>query len=354
MKLLWFSLTMTLVAQMASAQISENLQRRIVSQGVPAKALKDVSKFLYENKNRSFQQSTYSCEGKPETYLRPCIESKRIATQKTVTVQNPRNIAIIDFKKPSSQRRFYLIDLRSGEVTSYYTSHGIGTGRGDMATKFSNRKDSRMTSLGMYLTGDIYNGGYGMTLRMYGLEKSNDRAYDRDIVLHGAWYVSEDFMKMVNPKTKEAYKRIGVSWGCPAVSTAIAKKIIPILKQGSLIYHYHEDLMESARTGREVAVKVISESKKQSPAKPAAQSKKTEPQNKEKQTAQEVKPAPEVKPSSKEVKPIASPKVIEVAPSEVLEDEAEDQDGPQIANPHDGGEMEELQELQELGLQSSY
>jgi hypothetical protein len=304
MKFIWFSLAVIFVSQFASAQISENLQKKIISQGVPANALKDVSKFLYEYRNRSFQQSTYTCQGKPETYLRPCIDSKRTATQKDVTLTKPRYIAIIDFKKPSSQRRFYMIDLKTGEVTPYYTSHGIGTGRGDLATKFSNRKDSRMTSLGMYLTGDTYNGGYGMTLRMYGLEKSNDRAYDRDIVLHGAWYVSEDFMKTINPKTKEPYQRIGVSWGCPAVSTAIAKKIIPLLMQGSLIYHYHEDLMDSARTGREVSVKAISGSKKQSAV---------------------------VKTEKSQTK--------------ISEDEVDDKSGPQVENPHDSGEMEELQEV---------
>lgn len=249
-------LSISFLVQMASAQTAETLQKKIVSQGVPAQALKDVLRFIYENRNRSFQQRTYTCEGKPETYLRPCIEKKRIPSQRTVTLGSPRYVAIIDFKKPSSERRFYLVDLKTGNVKSYYTSHGIGTGRGDQALKFSNRKDSRMTSLGMYLAGEVYSGGYGMTLRMYGLEKSNDRAYDRDIVLHGAWYVGEDFMKMINPKTKEPYQRIGVSWGCPAVSTDIAKKVIPLLKDGSLIYHYHEDLMAASKSGNEVALKV--------------------------------------------------------------------------------------------------
>lgn len=111
-----------------------------------------------------------------------------------------------------------------------------------------------MTSLGFYLTGGIYDGKYGKTLRMYGLQKSNDQAYNRDIVLHGAWYVGEDFMNAINAKTKEPYGRLGVSWGCPAVSTYIASKLMPYLKEGSIIFHYHDKLIDKAQSGEEVAL----------------------------------------------------------------------------------------------------
>ena len=81
---------------------------------------------------------------------------------------------------------------------------------------------------------------------MYGLERSNDQAYNRDIVMHGAWYVSEDFMNSINRKTGEKYGRMGLSWGCPAVSLAIAERTIPYLKNGSLILHYHPSMNGSA------------------------------------------------------------------------------------------------------------
>lgn len=233
---------------------SAEIQQKILSSGLNPDAMKRVNKFLYENSGRDFYQDTYACAGKPSESIRPCEEGKRSRSAQKVTVGNPRYIAIIDYSKPSSERRFYFIDRSTGEVGKYYASHGIGSGNGNHAVRFSNRKDSRMTSLGMYLSGKVYDGKYGKTLRLYGLEKSNDQAYNRDIVLHGAWYVGEDFMNTVNPKTKEAYGRLGVSWGCPAVSSYIAWKLMPYLQEGSLVYHYHDKLIDKAQSGQEVAL----------------------------------------------------------------------------------------------------
>lgn len=252
---LFTGLTLSVLALSANAQIAPELQKKIVQQGVSADALSRLSKFMYENSGRSFNQDVYTCQDKPEGSVRPCDEPKRDRSSKVVTLETPQYVAIVDYTLPSSKRRFHFIDLKTGAVQSYYSSHGIGSGNGDYAYKFSNKKDSRQTSLGIYLTGEVYYGKYGKTLRMYGLQKSNDQAYNRDIVMHGAWYVGEDFMKSINNKTKEPYGRIGVSWGCPAVSTAIAAKLIPLLQGGSLIMHYHSSLYEASMSGRAVQVK---------------------------------------------------------------------------------------------------
>lgn len=248
-------LAISLVTVQAHSQaISKEAFAKIVKAGVSENALTRLSKFMYENKGRSFQQQTYSCEGKAPESIAPCEEAKRSNSTQTVTLESPKNVAIVDFTLPSSQRRFFLINTQTGAVKKYYSSHGIGSGRGDVATAFSNKKDSRQTSLGIYLTGGTYYGKYGRTLRMYGLEASNDQAYNRDIVMHGAWYVGEDFMNSINPKTKEKFGRIGVSWGCPAVSMSIAELTIPVLKDGSLIMHYHASLQDASLSGREVKV----------------------------------------------------------------------------------------------------
>ena len=187
--------------------------------------------------------------------LKPCDEDKRVKFTKTVKFSSPTNVAIIDFSLPSTARRFFLINLQTGKVDRFYTAHGKGSGnKTAYATKFSNTPDSLQTSLGFYLTGDVYQGSYGDTLRLYGLDRSNDNAYNRDIVMHGAWYVGEDFIKSINDQTKKPYGRLGVSWGCPAVSLSLAPKIISILKGGSVLLHYHPDLMEKALSGREVSV----------------------------------------------------------------------------------------------------
>lgn len=254
--LLGVAMAINTISVSSFARPSVEVFKKIVSQGVPAPALTRLVDFMDENKNRTFQQDTYKCAGKSEESISPCHESERSRSSSVVTLGSPRKVAIVDFTKPSTERRFFLIDLSSGVVQKYYGAHGIGSGNSKDATIFSNTKDSRQTSLGIYLTGGTYYGKYGKTLRMYGLQRSNDQAYMRDIVLHGAWYVGEDFINSRNPKTEQPFGRLGVSWGCPAVSTAIAQKIIPILEGGSLIMHYHEAVQDQSLSGQRVEVGV--------------------------------------------------------------------------------------------------
>lgn len=257
-KTLLFGLVVAIntVSIFSYARPSTEVFKKIISQGVPTSALTRLIDFMDENKNRTFQQDTYLCAGKAETSISPCHESERSRSTSVITLGTPRHVAIVDFTKASTERRFFLINLESGSVQKYYGAHGIGSGNSKDAKIFSNVKDSRQTSLGIYLTGGTYYGKYGKTLRMYGLQRSNDQAYMRDIVLHGAWYVGEDFINSINPKTEQPFGRLGVSWGCPAVSTAIAQKIIPILESGSLIMHYHEAVQDQSLSGQRVEVGV--------------------------------------------------------------------------------------------------
>lgn len=246
------ALCLSMGAQAQTQSKSSTLIKNILAAGVPENALEKLNQFLYENKDRSFQQDTYTCAGSDPSSVRPCDESKRRHTSKTVTLTDPQYVAIVDFTAPSTQKRFYLINRKTGMVETYLTTHGIGSGQGTYAYKFSNTKDSRQTSLGFYLTGEVYSGSYGKTLRMYGLQRSNDQAYNRDIVMHGAWYANENFIRSTNPSTGQPFGRLGLSWGCPALAMPIAEKIIPLLKGGSLVFHYHSNLLDEAMTGREV------------------------------------------------------------------------------------------------------
>lgn len=247
------AVTLSFVQVAAHAgSLSEAVLKKVISQGVPEDAVKRMSAFLGENEGRSFSQSVYFCQGKAQDSIRPCEENKRIGSSRDVTLKNPKTVAIIDFSMASTERRFFLINTQTGEVNKYYSSHGVGTSRTNFASRFSNTKDSRQTSLGFYLGGGLYQGHYGNTLRMYGLQKSNDQAYNRDIVLHGAWYVSEDFIKQINPNTKAPYGRIGHSWGCPAVGLGVIDKLANSLKDGGVILHYHPRLMEESLKGLEV------------------------------------------------------------------------------------------------------
>ena len=154
---------------------------------------------------------------------------------KTGAVANaPQTLTVIDYSKPSSERRLWVFDLRSRElVYEELVAHGQGSGA-NRATQFSNTDESHQTSLGLFVTQDTYVGKNGYSLRLDGLDKGfNDRARERAIVMHGAPYVSPSFVK--------ATGRLGRSWGCPAISAEVAKKIIDRVKGGGLVFAYYPD-----------------------------------------------------------------------------------------------------------------
>lgn len=156
-----------------------------------------------------------------------------------------RQLVIIDYSKNSLEKRFYLLNLDTGKVEKHLVAHGVNSG-GTKAHRFSNVPDSRQTSLGFFITGSMYVGKFGPALKLYGLEASNDKAYERYIVIHGAHYVSPDFIK------KRGY--LGRSHGCPALEKSVATRLLPKLKEGTLIYAYHKNLAQEVLRNSETKV----------------------------------------------------------------------------------------------------
>jgi hypothetical protein len=146
----------------------------------------------------------------------------------------PSTLTVIDYSKPSSEKRLWVFDLKSHElVYEELVAHGQGSGL-NMATQFGNEAETHRTSLGLFRTDTTYIGKNGYSLRLDGLDKGlNDQARDRAIVMHGAPYVSDTFVKSTG--------RLGRSWGCPAVSTAVAKQLIDRVKGGGLVFAYYPD-----------------------------------------------------------------------------------------------------------------
>ena len=140
-------------------------------------------------------------------------------------------LTIIDFNLPSTEKRMYVLDLLKKEVLYVtHVAHGRNSG-GNYATSFSNKNGSYQSSLGFYRTAETYNGGNGYSLRLDGLEKGiNDLARPRAVVIHGADYANEDFIKSTG--------RLGRSFGCPALPQDLNKPIINTIKDGSLIFIY--------------------------------------------------------------------------------------------------------------------
>jgi hypothetical protein len=143
-------------------------------------------------------------------------------------------ITIIDYTKPSSEKRFYVIDLESKNLLfESYVAHGKNSGE-NYATSFSNLSNSLESCLGFFLTAETYIGENGYSMKLDGLEKNiNDNARNREIVIHGADYVSQEYIKK--------YGRLGRSWGCPSLPIETSKEIIDKISNGSCLFIYGDD-----------------------------------------------------------------------------------------------------------------
>jgi hypothetical protein len=165
--------------------------------------------------------------------LRLALDAAACARDKGA-IESERLLTVIDYSKPSTEERLWVLDLQSERVLySELVAHGQGSGE-NFATRFSNDDGSHQTSLGLFRTADTYVGSNGYSLRLDGLEPGvNDNARDRAIVMHGAPYV--------NAATSKVVGRLGRSWGCPALRPAVARSVIDTIKAGSLVFSYYPD-----------------------------------------------------------------------------------------------------------------
>lgn len=141
-------------------------------------------------------------------------------------------LVLIDFTKPSTEKRFCVIDLERKQVLfETYVSHGRRSGE-NYAVSFSNEPGSNKSSLGFYRTGGTYQGKNGYSLLLDGLEKGmNDKARERAIVIHGANYADPAVLT-------GGSNRLGRSLGCPALPPALSREVIDTIKNGALLYIY--------------------------------------------------------------------------------------------------------------------
>lgn len=143
-------------------------------------------------------------------------------------------VTIVDYSLPSDKRRLAVADVTTGKVLFYtYVAQGKGSGL-KYATHFSNKPGSEASSLGVYLTGNTFYGNDGYSLRLHGLDPEfNGAAYRRDIVVHAAWYVSQQFA--------QRYGRMGLSWGCFALSPKVESAVVQLIRGGTLLVAYYPD-----------------------------------------------------------------------------------------------------------------
>ena len=148
---------------------------------------------------------------------------------------NPNILTIADYSQSSNKKRLYVIDLKNRKLLfNTFVAHGRKTGE-EFAKYFSNEVGSLKTSLGFYITEQPITGSHtGFSLMIEGVEKGiNDFAAKREIIIHGAEYATENFVKK--------YGRLGRSLGCPVLPPEMVKKIIDQIKGGTCLFLYNPD-----------------------------------------------------------------------------------------------------------------
>lgn len=150
-------------------------------------------------------------------------------------LRNNHLLTIVDFSQSSRNKRFYVIDLiKKSVLFQTYVAHGRNTGE-EFARHFSNQAGSWKSSLGFYLTKEsIISSGTGFSLLLEGLEKGfNDNALEREIIIHGADYATESFIRRTG--------RLGRSFGCPSLPPDQVKPVVETIREGSCLFIYSPD-----------------------------------------------------------------------------------------------------------------
>ncbi len=150
-------------------------------------------------------------------------------------LRNPGILTIVDFSQSSKNKRLYVIDLvHKMLLFNTYVAHGRNTGD-EYATRFSNVSGSYQSSLGFYVTKEeIAGSGVGLALILDGVEKGfNDNAQKREIIIHGATYATENFIRKTG--------RLGRSFGCPSLPPELIRPVVETIKEGTCLFIYNHD-----------------------------------------------------------------------------------------------------------------
>ena len=198
--------------------VTENIQQAVEQK--PQKIIVDV-KSVYDSLNIK-NKIDYS------------IFQKAYLGYVQISNKNPGVLIIIDYTKPSNEERFYVLDLNNKKlVYSTRVAHSKNSGL-EIPLEFSDDPNSYQSSLGFFVTLGEYNGAYGYSLRLKGLEENiNANAEDRAIVIHGGDIVEDEYIKK--------FGFAGRSLGCPVLPNSLTREIIDFIKHGRVLFIYGND-----------------------------------------------------------------------------------------------------------------
>jgi hypothetical protein len=163
--------------------------------------------------------------------LNPALFQKaKAALDSRPWIQKRDFIGVVDFSEPSRDARFHVVHLPSGSVESYRVAHGSGSdpAHSGYLDHFSNTPGSEATSSGAYQTAETYDGKYGLSMKVRGLDWTNNNAESRAIVIHNAWYAEPEMIAL--------HGKLGRSQGCFAFSREDQWKVMHRLGEGRMIF----------------------------------------------------------------------------------------------------------------------
>lgn len=158
------------------------------------------------------------------------LENEALASYARHAAQQPfkgNEIVIVDYALPSSARRLYIVNIRTGAVEAHYVAHGRGSdpGHTNMAVRFSDAETSGMSSVGAFRGLERYKSpSHGAALKLAGLDATNESAYRRLIVFHTAPYFDP------------ANGRFGRSCGCFVVTKGDMARVYDVIADGGFLY----------------------------------------------------------------------------------------------------------------------
>jgi hypothetical protein len=206
-----------------------------------ANAASSSSKTLFENYvDELYQAANLQSSGLDETVFRKAVTGFMNLKADNMISPFSSILTVVDFNKPSHEKRMWIVDLVEKQLlVNTWVAHGQGSGV-DTANTFSNTDNSHQSSLGFYLTDDVYTGKHGRSLHLDGLDEGfNSSARQREIVIHAADYVSENNIAQMG--------RIGRSWGCPAVAPEVAGEVINDIKGKTVLFINGNDISYTSK-----------------------------------------------------------------------------------------------------------
>jgi hypothetical protein len=213
-------------------------RRQFIEAGAATSVLAAISTPLIAavTQDVEVRPSALPVPARPRVMVDPVVDPRIVARARAAFDRHRSQIVhgdivgIADFTRASREDRFFLLDTNSGRVTRHLVSHGRGSdpSHTGFLQRFSNQIGSEASSNGAYLTSDYYYGKYGRSMRVRGLDPTNNNAETRAIVVHTAWYAE--------PNVAQETGRLGRSEGCFALPHSSLEEVLARLGPGRFLY----------------------------------------------------------------------------------------------------------------------